>query len=579
MKIPTRYDTQEELILDLNILGKILQVPSQTIEELTTSLKSEYKMKRPMPTLEQKRYEISSGVASDYEITNEDELVLGENESLIDLTVSQDDIPDIDESIIEVDTEKRVYFHYENQVTPSMLEEFLNGDYHRFTGNLSNYGTNKVDTSHELSDEQIDDMSTNMETWGSDGLEFDTTSYDTEEEMQDSISKIESHAFELDDGVELEEQEVESTTEEPVIIEKLDLSGTQNQEAEDDIEFDEGFGIEDYEYDGGSSDLEEYEEEGTDKEIDEDDSDEFDSDEDDEFDSDEEEFDSDEEEFDSDEEEFDSDEDEEIDSDEFDLEEDEDVDEGFDDESDEYDDSDAFDTNSDEFDDDEDSDFGIEDYEESDEDYTEEGDSEEYEDDEESDDDFFDDSEDDEESDDGLFDDSEDDDMEDAFVEDVSESEHKGGKSPKEHELPPETTKKDVIEDSELYDSMFVDTTEVPVKTETKKEEPAEDTDNFIAKIISDKSLSDKQKQEIIANYYSTGKVTTKADFGNIPIQNEPPKEKAKEEEESYKSIRQYVRKHPRCSVSDVLQYFSRAELEKEIMIGRVIRKGNILHI
>lgn len=578
MKIPTRYDTQEELILDLNILGKILQVPSQTIEELTTSLKSEYKMKRPMPTLEQKRYEISSGVASDYEITNEDELVLGENESLIDLTVAQDDIPDIDESIIEVDTEKRVYFHYENQVTPSMLEEFLNGDYHRFTGNLSNYGMNKVDTSHELSDEQIDDMSTNMETWGSDGLEFDTTSYDTEEEMQDSISKTESHAFELDDGVELEEQEVESAKEEPVIIEKLDLSGTQNQEDEDDIEFDEGFGIEDYEYDGGSSDLEEYEEKEIDEEIDEDDSDEFDSDEDEELDSDEDEFGSDEdEEIDSDE--FDSDEDEEIDSDEFDLEEDEDVDEGFDDESDEYDDSDAFDTDSDEFDDDEDSDFGIEDYEESDEDDTEEGDSEEYEDDEESDDGFFDDSEDDEESDDGFFDDSEDDNMEDAFVEDVSEPEHKGGKSPKEHELPPETTKKDVIEDSELYDSMFVDTTEVPVKTETKKEEPAEDTDNFIAKIISDKSLSDKQKQEIIANYYSTGKVTTKADFGNIPIQNEPPKEKAKEEEESYKSIRQYVRKHPRCSVSDVLQYFSRAELEKEIMIGRVIRKGNILHI
>lgn len=557
MKIPTRYDTQEELILDLNILGKILQVPSQTIEELTTSLKSEYKMKRPMPTLEQKRYEISSGVASDYEITNEDELVLRENESLIDLTVAQDDIPDIDESIIEVDTEKRVYFHYENQVTPSMLEEFLNGDYHRFTGNLSNYGTNKVDTSHELSDEQIDDMSTNMETWGSDGLEFDTTSYDTEEEMQDSISKTESHAFELDDGVELEEQEVESTTEEPVIIEKLDLSGTQNQEDEDDIEFDEGFGIEDYEYDGGSSDLEEYEEKEIDEEIDEDDSDEFDSDEDEEFDSDEDEFDSDY---------FDLDEDDEVGSDEFDLEEDEEVDEGFDDESDEYDDgSDEFDTDSDEFDDDEDSDFGIEDYEESDEDDTEEGDSEEY--------------DDDEESDDGFFDDSEDDDIEDAFVEDVSEPEHKGGKSPKEHELPPETTKKDVIEDSELYDSMFVDTTEVPVKTETKKEEPAEDTDNFIAKIISDKSLSDKQKQEIIANYYSTGKVTTKADFGNIPIQNEPPKEKAKEEEESYKSIRQYVRKHPRCSVSDVLQYFSRAELEKEIMIGRVIRKGNILHI
>lgn len=577
MKIPTRYDTQEELILDLNILGKILQVPSQTIEELTTSLKSEYKMKRPMPTLEQKRYEISSRVSSDYEITNEDELVLGENESLIDLTVAQDDIPDIDESIIEVDTEKRVYFHYENQVTPSMLEEFLNGDYHRFTGNLSNYGTNKIDTSHELSDEQIDDMSTNMETWGSDGLEFDTTSYDTEEEMQDSISKTESYVFELDDGVELEEPEVETTQEEPIIIEKLDLSGTQNQEDEDDIEFDEGFGIEDYEYDGGSSVMGEDEEE----EIDED----FVSDE-----EDEEEID---EELDSDDEGFESeDEEEEVDDsdDFFDDEEESGEDEDFSDEDDE-----SFEDDEDSFEDDEDEDFGVDDYEDED----EEADSDEdfiYSDEEEEevDEDFGDEDlddesvdeedsieeyEDDEEPDDGFFDDSEDDDMEDAFVEDISEPEYKGGKSLKEHELPPETAKKDVIEDSELYDSMFVDTTEVPVKTETKKEEPAEDTDNFIAKIISDKSLSDKQKQEIIANYYSTGKVTTKADFGNIPIQNEPPKEKIKEEEESYKSIRQYVRKHPRCSVSDVLQYFSRAELEKEIMIGRVIRKGNILHI
>lgn len=577
MKIPTRYDTQEELILDLNILGKILQVPSQTIEELTTSLKSEYKMKRPMPTLEQKRYEISSGVSSDYEITNEDELVLGENESLIDLTVAQDDIPDIDESIIEVDTEKRVYFHYENQVTPSMLEEFLNGDYHRFTGNLSNYGMNKIDTSHELSDEQIDDMSTNMETWGSDGLEFDTTSYDTEEEMQDSISKTESYVFELDDGVELEEPEVETTQEEPIIIEKLDLSGTQNQEDEDDIEFDEGFGIEDYEYDGGSSVMGEDEEE----EIDED----FVSDE-----EDEEEID---EELDSDDEGFESeDEEEEVDDsdDFFDDEEESGEDEDFSDEDDE-----SFEDDEDSFEDDEDEDFGVDDYEDedeevdSDEDFTDSDEEEEEVDEDFGDEDLDDESvdeedsieeyEEEEESDDNFFDDFEDEDMEDAFTDDVHEPKHKGGKSLKEHELPPETTKKDVIEDSELYDSMFVDTTEVPVKTETKKEEPAEDTDNFIAKIISDKSLSDKQKQEIIANYYSTGKVTTKADFGNIPIQNEPPKEKIKEEEESYKSIRQYVRKHPRCSVSDVLQYFSRAELEKEIMIGRVIRKGNILHI
>ena len=634
MKIPTYYDTQEELILDLNILGKILQVPSQTIEELTESLNNEYKMKRPMPTLEQKRYEISSGVSDDYEITGEEELVLAEGEELVDLSAVQDDIPDIDESLIEVDTEKRVYFHYENQVTPSMLEEFLNGDLHSFTGNMSNYGSNVLETNHELSDEQIAEMSVNSDTWGSEGLDFDATSYDTEEEMQDSLNETKSISFETDEGVTLESVETESMEPEPVILERLDLSGSDTEEVDDDSDFDEGFGIEDldedtqenseteqqlgvsseetdsdsdfdegfgiedYEYDGDDGESQEY----TDSDADEyDDYDSDDSDEDEEYegtgsvDSDEMDFDGDLDEEYADFDSYESDEeysDEDTDYDDSDEEySEEDTD--YDDSDEEYSDEDYEDYDSDDSDDDEeyDSDDSDEDEEYEDFDSDDSDEDEEYE-------DFDSDDSDDTYEDEDDVDDYEDDDLDEEyedsdedFVDDdedlgfedekpkpqVQKAEPVGGNTKQKVKLPQKTSENDVIEDSELFDSMF-GKTEVPKKTETKKS-PDEGSDNFIARIIADPSLSSEQKQDIIANYYSTGNANTQTDYGNIPVQNEPKKEKEKTENREYKSIRQYVRAHPRCSVSDVLQYFSRNELEKAIMIGQVIRKGNILHI
>ena len=120
MQIPTRYDSREELIMDMNILGKILQVPSKTIEELTKSLKAEYRLKHPLPSLEQKRYEISEIVSDNYAITGEEELVLGENEILVDLS-ADDDTLEIDVSSISVTEESKVFFKYEHQVTLSIM--------------------------------------------------------------------------------------------------------------------------------------------------------------------------------------------------------------------------------------------------------------------------------------------------------------------------------------------------------------------------------------------------------------------------------------------------------------------------
>lgn len=537
MKIPTKYDTYEELILDLNILGKILQVPSQTIEELTVSLKNEYRMKRPMPTLEQKKYEISSEVATDYEITHEEELVLGEDEVLVDLTLHQDDIPDIDESIINVSEETRVYFHYENQVTPSMLEEFLQGDYHRFRGKVPSLGGSPTDQSHVLSDEQIEEMSSTMETWGSGGLDFDTTSYDTEEEMEDNTDESDSTLFEVDEGLDLDEPESSIEHEEPLILNKLDLDSGNITEDDDGTEFDYGFGIEDYDYEpeGGIDD-----DSDTDELFDdEEDPDEYDEDLIDDS---------------SLDEELEDSEDSDYSDDEF-SEEDDIPDE----DSDDYD-EDLIDDVSDE-----DSDYPDDEF--SEEDDIPDEDSEDY----------------DEDYDEDLIDDSEEDDLfdEDEVSEpyEISTPEQKVSEvDQKKADSTLKSYKDDLLEDSDLYDSMFEDKS--TVSKSAKKEEDDAVSSDFLTRIISDKSLSDKQKQEIIASYYSRDKVTTKSDFGKTTIQDEHRKElKDNDEEAVYKSIRQYVRMHPRCPVSEVLQYFSRAELEKEIMVGKVIRKGNTLHI
>lgn len=49
--------------------------------------------------------------------------------------------------------------------------------------------------------------------------------------------------------------------------------------------------------------------------------------------------------------------------------------------------------------------------------------------------------------------------------------------------------------------------------------------------------------------------------------------------EDEPKDLREFLRKHPHSEVSFVLKYFSKKELQKAIMSGRVIKKGSKLHI
>lgn len=537
----------------MNILGKILQVPSQSLDELAETLKEEMKIKNPLPTLEKRRYKISEGVSEDYLITNEEELVLGENEKCVNITLENQEIQET-EPVIDVKPEYKAYFKYENKATPSMLEEFLNGDLTRFSGNLSQLGTTQIKKELELTDTQIDELSTTKDTWGSDGLSIDDTveeQYSVDEEETEFTLEPENFGTEdeeitIKDDAEYEpqydtedEEEVEFTSSceeeeevdsdgietvnfiENVSLEDLILQEQQVGCIESDYEiadftenrvltdldtyFPDSFNksnesdtdavdfIEDYTLDDLDSvlDLEDTSEEYEDNEEDE-------------------------EEFDDLSDEFD----------EYDEEESNDLVGGFDE---------------------------TEDVSESEPELEETI------------------------SDDEISDDVFDDDFEDSTEQEIdlgmetveTIEEHQGG-----------TTTTEVVDDMDLG---FIDKSEPEdLDFGSATLQSSTEEDNYINKILNDSKIPEKYKKDIIRDYLAEkNKDTINVDLGSETVsQDTKTTEKKQEtEQEVYKDIRHFVREHPRCTVQEVLKHFSKQQLERDIMIGKVIRKGKILHI
>lgn len=537
----------------MNILGKILQVPSQSLDELAETLKEEMKIKNPLPTLEKRRYKISEGVSEDYLITNEEELVLGENEKCVNITLENQEIQET-EPVIDVKPEYKAYFKYENKATPSMLEEFLNGDLTRFSGNLSQLGTTQIKKELELTDTQIDELSTTKDTWGSDGLSIDDTveeqysvdeeeteftlepenfgtedeeitiqddaeyepQYDTEDEEEVEFTSSCEEEEEVDsDGIETVNF-IENVSLEDLILQEQQVGGiesdyeiadfTENRVLTDlDTYFPDSFNksnesdtdavdfIEDYTLDDLDSvlDLEDTSEEYEDNEEDE---------------------------------------------------------EEFDDLSDEFDEYDEEESNdlADDFDETEDVSESEPELEET-------------------------------ISDDEISDDVFDDDFEDSTEQEIdfgmetveTIEEHQGG-----------TTTTEVVDDMDLG---FIDKSEPEdLDFGSATLQSSTEEDNYINKILNDSKIPEKYKKDIIRDYLAEkNKDTINVDLGSETVsQDTKTTEKKQEtEQEVYKDIRHFVREHPRCTVKEVLKHFSKQQLERDIMIGKVIRKGKILHI
>ena len=89
MKIETLYLDRQELLIDLDIYGKIISTPQQSFDDMRQSMFEEFKTIKPVPTLEMDRYKLSQQVDANYKIQYEQELLLHENESIIDLDAAE----------------------------------------------------------------------------------------------------------------------------------------------------------------------------------------------------------------------------------------------------------------------------------------------------------------------------------------------------------------------------------------------------------------------------------------------------------------------------------------------------------
>lgn len=126
-KIPTLYSDYRECMLDLDIYGKIVATPQQSIQELTETLFEEFQRRKPMPTLEYKRYELSRLVNPDFRIAYNKELELQDNERLLDLqSDAEASFENIDfEDLTSLIPTTKELFSYENHVTDDMRDEII----------------------------------------------------------------------------------------------------------------------------------------------------------------------------------------------------------------------------------------------------------------------------------------------------------------------------------------------------------------------------------------------------------------------------------------------------------------------
>lgn len=272
-KIPILYSDYRECMLDLDIYGKIVATPQQSIQELTETLFEEFQRRKPMPTLEYKRYELSRLVNPDFRIAYNKELELQDNERLLDLQ------SDLEASFENIDFEDltslipttKELFSYENHITDDMRSEIIS-KYDLSTGEAFKPGINQTenivgsvseDDSLTLSEEKIANL-------GVDEDETDITMAEDPMEVvrfkdnpEDVKYEIEDDEVTLEDDYSAEDDELENYT---------SFESDSEGNSENDLDSDEDDDYEDYDSEEDEdSDYDDYGSEDEDNEYETDD--------------------------------------------------------------------------------------------------------------------------------------------------------------------------------------------------------------------------------------------------------------------------------------------------------------------
>lgn len=288
-KIPTLYSDYRECMLDLDIYGKIVATPQQSIQELTETLFEEFQRRKPMPTLEYKRYELSRLVNPDFRIAYNKELELQDNERLLDL---QSDLEASFESIDFEDLTSLIpttkeLFSYENHITDDMRSEIIL-KYDLSTGEAFKPGINQTenivgsvseDDSLTLSEEKINQLGVDEDetdiTMAEDPMEvvrFKDSSEDVKYEIEDDEVTLEDdYSAEDDDYEDYDSEEDDDSDYDDYDSEDEDNEYETDDDSDDDLDTQET--EEDYDDYDSDSDEEDYDDYDSDSEENSDDED------------------------------------------------------------------------------------------------------------------------------------------------------------------------------------------------------------------------------------------------------------------------------------------------------------------
>lgn len=273
-QIVTQYENYQELLLDLDIFGRLSSTKQMNLDEYKDLFFEEFKKQKPMPTMESKRYELSRLVDNSYRVEYNRQLELRENERLVDFNEELEDenvenktnrkLEDID-----IDNNVKILFQYENQVCDRDREEIIK-KYSLENGELLQggvrpeklMGTIKEDESLKLDDIEIENLGAEVPKFHDEEFEpiedYEETKESTELDEDDDFDAIAfSDDVELADNSEDEEtEEIEETDSDFDDIED-DSEEEENEESDSDFDDDIEDDFEEEEHEGSDEDLEE----------------------------------------------------------------------------------------------------------------------------------------------------------------------------------------------------------------------------------------------------------------------------------------------------------------------------------
>lgn len=248
-KISTSYLSYQELLLDLDIFGSIIKEPPINKDEYKKLLFDEYKRTHHKVSLEDRRYELSDLVSSDFHVNYVNEIELKENEELIDLSNSNDEEYSVVRNLekVEVPEEIKGYFSLDRKITDENRLSLLNtldyfketNDIEEFNGDIDevekNFGTVIEDTTNIYEDNDEDDEYDDVYEDDSDSEEIDDNSGEEDSEDYEYEDSYDEDDSEEDENEEDDDYDVDYESDESD-DEDDEYEDSYDDYSEDDIE-------------------------------------------------------------------------------------------------------------------------------------------------------------------------------------------------------------------------------------------------------------------------------------------------------------------------------------------------------